>query len=114
MLISADVQSAIDSVRARVRFRFPWWMRPFLLRGVEGITLGRRIYLAQSVGQHQVDRFLRHELTHVRQIDRHGLIRFYWSYIREYVVNRRRGMSSAEAYRSISFEMEALAAEENV
>jgi len=90
-----------------VKYRFPWWLRPFLLRGVAGITLGRRIYIEGD----DVAAVLRHELVHVRQIRRLGLFRFYWSYIREYVANRRRGLPSAEAYRCISLEREAFAAE---
>jgi len=90
-----------------VKYRFPWWLRPFLLRGVAGITLGRRIYIEDG----DVAAVLRHELVHVRQIQRLGLWRFYWSYIREYVTNRRRGLPSAEAYRRISLEEEAFAAE---
>ena len=90
-----------------MRYRFPWWLRPFLLRGVAGITLGRRVYIEGG----DVESILRHELVHVRQIKRLGLFRFYWSYIREYVSNRRRGMNAADAYRAISLEEEAFAAE---
>jgi hypothetical protein len=90
-----------------VKYRFPWWLRPFLLRGVAGITLGRRIYIEGA----NVEAILRHELVHVRQIQRLGLWRFYWSYIREYLANRRRGLRAAEAYRRISLEQEAFAAE---
>jgi hypothetical protein len=112
MNLSADIERAISDVRARVRFRYPWWLRPFLMRGVAGITLGRRIYLDATVPPRNLDRFLRHELAHVRQINRVGLIRFYWRYLLEYFQLRRRGLSSSEAYRNISFEMEAVAAEE--
>jgi hypothetical protein len=95
---------------AIVRYRFPWWLRPFLLRGVAGITLGRRVYIEGG----DVESILRHELVHVRQIQRLGLFRFYWSYVREYVSNRRRGMNAADAYRAISLEEEAFAAEGGV
>jgi hypothetical protein len=111
MILRHDLNEAVNAAKARVRFAFPWWLRPFLMRGVVGITLGRRIYLAPGLAEEQLERFVRHELAHVRQIARHGLLGFYWRYIVEYVRNRRRGMSSGEAYRSISFEMEALAAE---
>jgi hypothetical protein len=98
---SSRVEGAI------VSYRFPWWLRPFLFGGVAGITLGRRVYIEgpDAVG------ILRHELVHVRQIQRLGALRFYWSYAREYVSNRLRGMNSAEAYRRISLEEEAFAAE---
>ncbi|HUJ14325.1 MAG TPA: hypothetical protein VL284_11100 [Thermoanaerobaculia bacterium] len=90
-----------------VRFGFPWWLRPFLMSGVAGITLGRRIYA--------IDRAtLRHELVHFRQIQRLGTLNFYGTWIREYVSNRRRGMSSDEAYRRISLEMEAFEGERSL
>ena len=111
MILRHDLNEAVNAAKARVKFAFPWWLRPFLLRGVAGITLGRRIYLAPGLTDAQLERFIRHELAHVRQIARHGLFGFYWKYLVEYLGNRRRGMSSGEAYRSISFEMEALAAE---
>lgn len=112
--MTPSLEQAISDARAVVRYTFPWWLRPFLMSGVVGITLGRRIYLARAVTQDQLERFLRHELVHVRQIQRFGLIRFYARYLAEYLGHRRRGLSSAEAYRRISFEMEALAAEETV
>ena len=84
------------------------------MRDVVGITLGRRIYLSADVAERQVESFLRHELAHVRQINRVGLVRFYWRYLREYIENRRAGFGPAEAYRRISFEQEARAAEDGL
>jgi len=110
MNLPDDLQLAILESRARVRYRFPWWLRAALLPGVAGITLGRRIYLGQGV---DIVRSLRHELTHVRQIARVGFFTFYWCWLKEYVLNRRRGMPPDEAYRRISFEEEAFA-EENI
>lgn len=111
MDLSPSLIAAVNASRARVRYAFPWWLRPFLMRGVAGITLGRRVYIAAGVGPDQMERFLRHELEHVHQVVRYGLIRFYWRYISEYIRNRRRGLPPDEAYRTISFETEALAAE---
>ena len=72
------------------------------MRGVEGITIGRRVYVARDD-----ESLIRHELVHVKQIERIGAARFYWRYFVEYIRNRRSGMSSDEAYRNISFEREA-------
>src|SRR4051794_8260403 len=91
-----------DEPRAIVRYGYPWWLRLFLFRGVSGITIGRRVYLAVAD-----DRTLRHELVHVRQIARVGFFTFYWRWLSEYVANRSRGMPADEAYRRISFEKEA-------
>ena len=90
----------------RIRIGFPWWLRPLLMRGVDGITIGRRVYIRRDD-----EILIRHELAHVKQIAENGFLRFYWLYVVEYIRNRRRGMSSADAYRNISFEREALAAE---
>ena len=76
------------------------------MRSVAAITLGRRIYARELS-----EALLWHELTHVRQMRRLGLVRFAWRYVGEYVGNLRSGMSASDAYRNISFEREAFAAE---
>jgi len=96
------------SKEAIVRVGYPWWLRIFLLRRVIAITLGRRIYIAEG---YATDALLRHELVHVRQAGELGVIRFLWRYAAEYVRNRHRGMTHDNAYRAISFEAEAFAAE---
>jgi hypothetical protein len=108
MKLPSDLQQSLNDARAIVRFRFPWWLRPFLLADVAGITLGRRIFIEGG----DPLRTLRHELAHVRQIGRLGFWGFYWRYIREYIANRRAGLPAAQAYRNISLEKEAFAAED--
>jgi Domain of unknown function (DUF4157) len=97
-----------------VRTGFPWWLRPFLQKDVVAITLWRRVYLSEKLAGEALQRILAHELVHVRQLERVGLLRFYWRYLREYVANRRAGMPPPEAYRRISFEQEALIIERSV
>ena len=109
-MLSDAIQSQITAARAKLR-PLPLWLRPFLARRVIAITLGRRIYIAASVAEGEIEQLVRHELVHVGQIARLGMVRFYWRYIHEYVSLRRRGFSSAEAYQRISFEVEAFAAE---
>lgn len=110
MKLTEEQQRHVDEAHAIVRFRFPWWLRPFVVRGVVGITLGRRVYLDGAAADAR--RILRHELAHVRQIHSLGVLRFYSCYAREYFANRRRGLPSGEAYRRISLELEAFAAEQ--
>jgi hypothetical protein len=98
----------------RISTDFPWWLRPFLQRGVVAITLGRRIYVSARVTGEHLERLLRHEIAHVEQINRLGVFRFYFRYVREYIALRRSGLKSYDAYRKISFEEEATAAEELV
>ena len=68
----------------------------------------RRIWI--RAGQ-ESEALLRHELVHVRQMRALGVIRFGWLYLGEYVRNRLAGMRPDDAYRNISFEREAFAAE---
>lgn len=96
---------------AIIRRGFPWWLRPFLMRNVIAITLGRRIWIAGRVAEHEVAALVRHELVHVRQMGEIGFLPFLWRYLREYAGNRRRGMSHDDAYLAVSFEVEAFAAE---
>ena len=103
MNLPDEIEEAIREIGARVRFRHPWWLKPFLLRGVAGITIGRYVFLREGTALS----VLRHELVHVRQIARVGLFTFYWRWIGEYIRNLRSGMPSYEAYRRISFEEEA-------
>jgi hypothetical protein len=114
---SDHLAERIGSLRARVRYGYPWWLRPFLDRNVVAITLGRRVYLSPRLierAEEDLEKLLRHELAHVEQVIRHGLLIFLFLYVREYIALRRSGLPAEEAYRKISFEAEALAAEEAV
>jgi len=114
MNLSSELRRDLASAGAKLKERYPWWLRPFLARDVIGITLGRRIYLSPRIAAmpgNEAERLIRHELAHVRQVRRLGLFRFLWQYAREYVRHRRAGMSSSAAYDAISFEQEARAEE---
>jgi len=55
----------------------------------------------------QLARTIEHELVHVRQWQTHGIWRFLRRYLGEYLRGRRKGLGHDEAYRAISFEVEA-------
>jgi hypothetical protein len=113
--VLAAVADYVDAARAKVRVGYPWWLRPFLQKGVVAITLGRRIYLAEAMSARPpaaLARLLRHELTHVKQVNRLTLPLFLILYLAEFLRNLWRYRSAAVAYRRISFEEEAWAAEE--
>lgn len=52
-------------------------------------------------------RLLRHELVHVRQWHRYGVVGFLRRYLGAYVANRLRGHGHWAAYRRIPLEVEA-------
>jgi hypothetical protein len=113
-LLSPRTSERIAESAARVRVGYPFWLRPFVMRGVLAITLGRRIYLAPRMldrAHGEVEKLLRHELAHVRQVGRLGLIRFLMIYVRDYFRLRRSGLAPQQAYALIPFEVEACDAE---
>ena len=115
MKFSPATQSAIEEARARVRVGYPWWLRPFLFRDVAAITLSRRIFVSadlEECAEEEIDRLMRHELAHVRQVVRIGFVTFVMRYGLEFVMHFWRERSVFRAYRLISFEIEARAAEE--
>ena len=86
-------------------------MRLLLPRNLLAITLGRRIWIARELPPAEMDVLLRHELVHVRQMEQLGVLVFLVRYLGEYLRNRFRRMGHDAAYRAISFEQEAFAAE---
>ena len=83
-----------------------------LPRNLLAITIGRRIWIARELPPAAMEVVLRHEMVHVRQMERLGVFVFLARYLGEYIRNRVRGMNHDAAYRSISFEREAFAAED--
>jgi hypothetical protein len=114
MTLPVTIQQAAEEARAKVRVGYPWWLRPWLMRGVIAITLGRRIFVSSRVAPQTLERLLRHELAHVQQINRIGLFVFYWRYLSEFGRHFWRVRSVSRAYAMISFEREAVAAEQGL
>lgn len=87
--------------------------------GIEGITIGRRIYIfpenfrISKNNKTRLDEELAvHEITHVLQYKREGFVRFLRLYFGFYWKNLRAkkswdSSSRADAYRQIPFEIEA-------
>lgn len=116
MNVSDALQQQIRDAGAKLRVGYPWWLRPFLARDVIAITLGRRIYVMPAFllkPQPQVEKLIRHELVHVRQVVRLTLPVFLARYAAEFVWHFARERSINAAYRKISFEREAWAAEDD-
>jgi hypothetical protein len=112
--LSPSLADALTDARATLRVGFPLWLRSFLTRGVIAITFGRTIYLSAASAEQSRERLeplIRHELAHVRQVNRHGFAGFIARYAAEFLRHLRRVRSVSRAYAMISFEIEALAAE---
>ena len=101
-----------ERASAKIIIGYPWWLRACVARDVSAITLGRRIYVREMLEGLAHERLIRHELAHVRQVERHGLIGFLVRYVAEYARHYARLRSGPAAYAAISFEIEARAAEE--
>ena len=89
---------------------------------IDAITLGRRVLVAprqlRSVGGARAvsGGLLAHEVAHLLQAERAGLLPFLFAYLREYVGGMRRApkwdaAAHWRAYSEISFEREARAVE---
>lgn len=81
-----------------------------LLRArIEAVCIGRHIVVTGRLNESSVagQGLLAHELTHVRQIQERGLVRFFAAYLAAYLGGRRRGLSHEAAYRANPFEQEA-------
>ncbi len=83
---------------------------PLLAPGMHGMTLGRLIMVLRDDDRSGRRVLLAHELVHVEQYARLGVVRFLRRYVREYFVNLWRLRSRRQAYEAISLEAEARAA----
>ncbi len=81
------------------------WIGGPVPRGADGITLGRLVILRRGA---EGSAYLRqHELVHVAQWRRYGVIGFTVRYLASYVAGRLRGYPHRAAYRRIPLEIEA-------
>jgi hypothetical protein len=74
-------------------------------KGADAITIGRFVSVRKSAASSLY--LLRHELVHVRQWRRHGVIGFLVRYLGAYAAGRLRRKGHTGAYLRIPFEIEA-------
>jgi len=80
------------------------WLPPLI--GADAITFGNIILYGMP--EDKVWSVLRkHEMVHVEQYAKYGVVRFLIIYIYEYLVGRLKGLDDKQAYRNIGFEKEA-------
>src|SRR4051794_15701552 len=90
---------AFDAERARIV------VVPVLTPGVAAMTLDRWILVRR--GHETGAGLLAHELVHVEQWRKLGVVRFLRGYLGAYLRGRRGGLGHWDAYRAIPFEVEA-------
>lgn len=84
--------------------------------GASAVTLGRHVCLGPAAAEACRRRsaagleLLAHELVHLRQYARQGVLPFLVRYLAEYLRGRRRGLGHGAAYRAIAAELECVAA----
>lgn len=86
----------------QVKYHYNHWL-PKLLKA-DGVTIGRDIFFLDS---NPPLHLIKHELVHVKQYEKHGLIGFLVIYLYHYLKGRLKGRSHFEAYYDIPFEVEA-------
>jgi hypothetical protein len=88
------------------RHRDHWrWIGGPVPPGADAITLGRLVCIRRRAAGS--DRLVRHELVHVRQWRRFGVLGFLRRYLGGYLRARLRGYPHWAAYRRIPLEVEA-------
>lgn len=75
----------------------------------EAITLYPFIFFADDERIELALDTVAHEMVHVEQVRNMGWLKFYWSYLVQYVKGRLAGKAHWDAYASITFEKEAYA-----
>ncbi|HSH60225.1 MAG TPA: DUF4157 domain-containing protein [Acidimicrobiales bacterium] len=78
---------------------------PFLTPGADAMTLGRVVLVRRGHGDSS--RLMAHELVHVQQWSRHGVVGFLRRYLGAYARNMARLRSHRSAYLAIPLEVEA-------
>lgn len=77
------------------------------------ITIGSHIFY--SFDELEVPRNVRkHEITHVEQYEKYGVVGFLYRYFRDYIKGRFKGLSHWDSYYEIPFEIEAFESEKAV
>ncbi|MCU1353091.1 MAG: hypothetical protein JWM05_2300 [Acidimicrobiales bacterium] len=84
-----------------------WWLWSGgpVAPGAAATTIGSLVLVRRSAADDPL--LIAHELEHVAQWRRHGVLGFLVRYLRPYLAGRLRGYSHWSAYRRIPFEIEA-------
>jgi len=87
-----------------VKEKYNHWLPPLL--GANAVTLVNTIYYKRSKASVSA-RLRKHEMVHIQQFQKLGVVGFFAIYFYEYFKGRLKGMKHWEAYMNISLEKEA-------
>ena len=112
-----DVMPRVDPARVLVRVPRRAFLRTWS-KGIQGVTTPWAVYfhpdvaqrLGRGEGLRRVGRLMVHELMHVEQLRRMGVVRHSTRYVADYLRGRFRGVSHWDAYLDVRLEAEARAA----
>ncbi|UCD85265.1 MAG: DUF4157 domain-containing protein [Deltaproteobacteria bacterium] len=88
-----------------------------LLNRANAITFSKKIFFARGMLDESTITgitLIAHELTHVRQYQETGFLRFLYRYLRDYIQSRIEGKDHHSAYLNVSFEREAFTHEREI
>lgn len=89
----------------KIRFRFNHWL-PRRLR-IGAITLYPFVLFSMEEKSAVVAHVVDHEMVHVEQVRQAGWLRFYGTYVWQYLRGRVRGLNHMDAYFAVPAEIEA-------
>lgn len=75
--------------------------------GTSGWTLGERVFIKPKLDESHRKRLVAHELVHVEQYRKHGIVGFLKQYFTDYAKNLVTCRKHRQAYLDIPFEIEA-------
>lgn len=110
----AQVLPRIDTNRIWVREAAGWFIR-FWAKGIVAVALPWGIYFTPAMMDryesgaepHRLGQLLVHELTHIEQVKRSGVIRHGFTYLFDYAKGRIARKGHWNSYRAIRHEVEA-------
>lgn len=116
-LVLDDVMPRVNPDRVRLRVA-PRWFHFFWAKGIAAVTTPFGVFIhpdiAARIGPGGPDRriglLLVHELMHVEQLARLGIVAHTVQYLADYMRGRRRRLGHWKAYRAVRLEAEARAA----
>jgi hypothetical protein len=100
------MENRIDFEIVKIR-QNSWLFKLPVLRNYAAITLGNNFFCKGQLSEN----LFKHESAHIRQKFKEGTVKFYFKYLFEFVRNLIKFRNWKEAYRGISYEIDARAAE---